>query len=1098
MKNQAEGCYRSNVTATANVSLNTVCLSPNIINNSILNPNAPIFLPLRSGEYARLLRKGNNNENKLFYTSILNPCASSFTLSSDPHISETTFSEDVEPSIDISLNEHIPLKEKICQDIELDSFTKLNDLRCKNMNNIIFAQLNINSIRNKFDMLKDMISGKIDVLLLIETKLDDSFPAAQFTIPGFCTPYRLDRTINGGGIILYVREDIPSKIIICPQSTNPIECIFIEINFHKKKWLIGGSYNPAKATITGHLETISGHLNYLYTQYDNILLMGDFNSEPFEHDMSEFCTLNNLKNLITEPTCYKNAEHPSCIDLMLTNRCKIFKCTTTIETGLSDFHKMTLTVLKQHFKKAPPKIITYREYKNYIPQNFQLEINRAFPLYILFSISNDEFIEIFMEILNRHAPLKFKYVRMNQGPFMTKQLRKQVMLRSQLRHTFITDNSELNKIAYTKQRNKCTSMIRKAKKAFYGNLNPCVVSDNKKFWKTVKPLFSEKTVSSQNIILIDSSITVKDDQDVSELFSDFFNDAVKNLDINMNKNVISSDIIKETDPISLAINKYKNHPSIKKILEVRKEYEDSFSFSYCTLDDVYKEILMLNNSTSCPKDSVPLRIIKEHIDLFALKLHYDFNYSVDFCCFPNNLKRADVTPIHKKGGRTDVANYRPISILPNISKIFERVLFHQMSSQIDNILSIHQCGFRKHFSAQHCLIVMIEKWKRCIDENGSAGVLLTDLSKAFDCLIHDLMIAKLHAYGFSYQSLILLHDYLTHRFQRVRVNSNYSSWREILNGVPQGSILGPMLFNIYLSDLFLFAPKSNIANYADDNSPYACKKDINSVITQLEEDSNLLLQWCSNNALKANPEKFHLILSNMDETLSANIGQFEIQNSRSEKLLGVTIDSKLTTNEHVTNLCKQASKKLHALARISRYMSTGKRKLIMKSFITSQFGYCPLVWMMHSRILNNRINKIHERALRIVYDDINSSFEELLRRDDSVTIHTRNIQSLATELFKVVNGESPEIMKQVFSLKKNVPYCTKFPFKTRNVRTVAYGTNTLSFLGPKIWSIVPTAIKESKSLVEFKREIRKWIPERCPCRLCFTYITDLGFVNAAD
>ena len=153
---------------------------------------------------------------------------------------------------------------------------------------------------------------------------------------------------------------------------------------------------------------------------------------------------------------------------------------------------------------------------------------------------------------------------------------------------------------------------------------------------------------------------------------------------------------------------------------------------------------------------------------------------------------------------------------------------------------------------------------------------------------------------------------------------------------------------------------------------------------------------------------------------------------------------------------------------------------------------------MHSRILNSRINKIHERALRIVYDDINSSFEELLRKDNSVTIHTRNIQALATELFKVVSGQSPEIIKEVFSLKENVPYCTKFPFKTRNVRTVAYGTNTLSFLGPKIWAIVPTAIKESKSLVEFKREICKWKPERCPCRLCDTYITDLGFVNVAD
>ena len=424
-------------------------------------------------------------------------------------------------------------------------------------------------------------------------------------------------------------------------------------------------------------------------------------------------------------------------------------------------------------------------------------------------------------------------------------------------------------------------------------------------------------------------------------------------------------------------------------------------------------------------------------------------------------------------------------------------MFHQMNTYIDNILSKHQCGFRKEFSSQHCLIVMLENWKKCIDQKGFAGVLLTDLSKAFDCLVHDLMIAKLHAYGFRYQSLKLLHDYLTHRFQRVRINSNYSSWREIFIGVPQGSILGPMIFNIYLSDLFLFASKSNIANYADDNSPYACKKDINSVIAQLEEDSNLLLKWCSNNALKANPDKFHLILSNIDETLSASVGQFKINNSKSEKLLGVTLDNKLTLNEHVTNLCKTASKKLHALARISRYMSTEKRRIIMKSFISSQFGYCPLVWMMHSRILNNRINKIQERALRIVYIDNNSSFKELLHKDDSVTIHTRNIQSLATELFKVVTGKSPEIMKEVFPLKESLPYCTKFPFETKNVRTVTYGKNTLSFLGPKIWAIVPAEIKKSKSLVEFKNEIRKWNPENCPCRLCDTYITDLGYINTA-
>ena len=1064
-----------------------VCRNNKDPNASImLNPNAKSFMPSNKICYDKVnIDTTKNLDDEP-------PCQPyDQPISKIQKSSGTAYSECIEPTSYTTHNGYFSPSEH-------SSYTSLNDLRCKNINRIIFGQLNINSIRYKFDTLKDMVSGKIDILLLSETKIDDSFPTAQFMIPGYSVPYRHDRTKNGGGIMLYVRDDIPSKVAIDPQITNDIECIFIEVNFYKKKWLVGGSYNPSKTMIARHLEILDKHLNYYLSRYDNIILMGDFNSEPHEHNMEEFCALHNLKNLVHMPTCYKNVEHPSCIDLILTNRSKSFQNTVTIETGLSDFHKMILTVLKSNFKKPPPKIVTYREYKNYIPQNFMLELNYVIPFHILFTISNDKFMETFMEILNRHAPLKFKYIRMNQGPFMTKEIRKEVMKRSRLRNRFIADNSELNKVAYTRQRNKCTSLIRKGNKTFYSNLNPNRVTDNKTFWKTVKPLFSEKTVLNQNILLIDGDVIIKEDSNVSEVLSDFFSDAVKNLDICMGQHVISNDVISEPDPIFRAINKYKNHPSILKIIESRGDNGHSFSFSHSTLDEVYKELLILNDSTSCPKESIPPRIIKEHIDILALKIHHDINNSIDFSIFPNNLKRADVTPTHKKGDRTDKSNYRPISILPSISKVFERILFHQMNTHVENILSIHQCGFRKNFSAQYCLIVMLENWKKCVDKKGSSGILLTDLSKAFDCLYHDLMIAKLHAYGFNHQSLLLLYDYLTHRFQRVKVNSNYSSWKEIFNGVPQGSILGPMLFNIYLSDLFLFAPKSTIANYADDNSPYACKNNIDLVINQLEEDSNLLLQWCSNNALKANPDKFHLILSNTDESLMVNVGQYEIHNSLSEKLLGVTFDNKLTLNEHVTNLCKKASKKLHALARVSSYMNMEKRRVIMKSFINAQFGYCPLVWMMHSRILNNRINKIHERALRIVYDDNKSTFEELLCKDDAVSIHVRNIQALAIELFKVVNGQSPKIMEEVFSLKKTLSYCSKFPFNTRNVRTVAYGTNTLSHLGPKIWAIVPKEIKESDSLMEFKRKIRKWKAEQCPCRLCEKFVAGVGFVNITD
>ena len=325
-------------------------------------------------------------------------------------------------------------------------------------------------------------------------------------------------------------------------------------------------------------------------------------------------------------------------------------------------------------------------------------------------------------------------------------------------------------------------------------------------------------------------------------------------------------------------------------------------------------------------------------------------------------------------------------------------------------------------------------------------------------------------------------------------NFCYSSWTEILTGVPQGSVLGPLLFNIYLSDLFLFFDKSNIASYADDNTPYACEKDIETVISNLEEDSKNLLEWICNNKLKANPDKFHLILSDKDTELSLKVDNFTITNSKSERLLGVTIDNKLNFNEHVSKLCMKASQKLHALARVSHFMSIERRKTIMNAFINSQFGYCPLVWMFHSRRLNKKINNIHERSLRLVYRDNTSTFEELLKQDGSVTIHVKNLQLLATEIFKVIKGTGPEIMKDIFSLKECPQYETRFPFKSNTIYTERYGKETLTFLGPKIWSLVPDEIRKSKTIEEFKKLIKTWNTDKCPCRLCKNFVADLGFV----
>ena len=303
--------------------------------------------------------------------------------------------------------------------------------------------------------------------------------------------------------------------------------------------------------------------------------------------------------------------------------------------------------------------------------------------------------------------------------------------------------------------------------------------------------------------------------------------------------------------------------------------------------------------------------------------------------------------------------------------------------------------------------------------------------------------------------------------------------------------MGHLLFNIYICDIFFNIIECDIVSYADNNTPY----NFDNVISDLEKSTNSLLNWFRENHMKANADKCHLLVSS-NESCTAKIEDFSIKNSTEEKLLGVKFDSNLSFENHVTSpLCKKASQKLHALARISHYMDLNKRRNLMKAFITSQFSYCPLIWMFHSRNLNNKISRIHERAFRLVYQN-NLCFSEPLDLDNSVTVHQKNLKVLVTEIYKIKNGIAPDIMKDIFELQ-NPSYnlrssCNQF--RRENIKTVHYGLQSVRYLGPKIWELVPNNIKYSNSLSKFKKLIKSWKPEACPCRLCKTCIAKIGFI----
>ena len=294
-------------------------------------------------------------------------------------------------------------------------------------------------------------------------------------------------------------------------------------------------------------------------------------------------------------------------------------------------------------------------------------------------------------------------------------------------------------------------------------------------------------------------------------------------------------------------------------------------------------------------------------------------------------------------------------MLPAVSKVFERLMHSQLMQFADSFLSILLCGFRRGFSTQNALLRFLEKVKMGLDNKKFAGAILMDLSKAFDCLNHELLIAKLDACGLGRSALEFIYSYLSARKQRVKVNGSFSNWRETNLGVPQGSVLGPLLFNIYVNDMLYLMEDAEICNYADDTTIYVVSENIDDVVRRLEDGVAAILNWFPNNYMKHNEEKCHVIIfGGMHDDIRVKIGTSVIKETKEQMLLGINIDNKLTFKSHVKTLCKKAAQKLHALARIANYMETEQLASLMNAFIMSHFSYCPLVWVFHDRNINKK------------------------------------------------------------------------------------------------------------------------------------------------
>ena len=372
---------------------------------------------------------------------------------------------------------------------------------------------------------------------------------------------------------------------------------------------------------------------------------------------------------------------------------------------------------------------------------------------------------------------------------------------------------------------------------------------------------------------------------------------------------------------------------------------------------------------------------------------------------------------------------------------------------------------------------MTEAWRKCLDNNKVVGAILMDLSKASDCLPHDLLLAKVEAYSLESNALKLIMSYLSGRKQCMKNGGYLSQLKLILSGVPQGSILGPILFNVFIIDIFLTLG-SDLHNFANDNTVTAVAETIQALINSIEIRTSKAIQWMENNDMIANPEKFKAIVltKHDDQTAGSefNSSGRTIYSSAEVDLLGVKLDTKLSFESYISKVCKKAAGQLNALKRLQgSVISYNTRKVLAESFILSNFNYCPLVWYFSIAKQLQMMEKIQERVLRFLHNDYESDYLMLLKISGSVIMDVKQMRYLCVEIYKTLNNLSSDYVKDIFQVQQSA-YSSRRPHNIPipRVNQTKFGTRSIRCEGPRIWNHLPDSIKSAENLQMLKLSLK--------------------------
>lgn len=947
---------------------------------------------------------------------------------------------------------------------------------------IKMAHLNIRSLKNRDHLIQlRMLTREkaFDILAISESWLNSTVTNAEIEIDGYKL-FRQDRLRKkGGGVCVYTRASLKTKVLkeLSAISNSGFQQLWLEIQHKKlKSILLCVVYRPPDCSVSCLVDDFMENYTHDLTFGKEIFVTGDLNCNmlnncPEAHALGDLCDSLNLTQLIKIPTRV-TPHSSSLIDVILASDAGLVADSGVVETHISD-HYLVYSTLKLKRPKPAPTYVTARNYKHYDADEFVDDLLQV-PWYENSSIDDvnekvEHFDANFGSVLDRHAPIKNMKIRYRQCPFLNQEIKDQMKTRDELHKLARVTKLPTDWDNFYLARNKVKNMLRSAEKAHVRGEIRKNNNNKNSLWKVTRKCLPRTEVSQP--------VYSKDAKTLANEFNAFFTS------VGPSVSEASKSLAAEHDLPTLS-----PPTALEGVVPVTR---DEFHFHPVSYREVREVVQSFPSNKAPGHDKVSMAVIKDALPCILPTLTEIVNRSLMSSVFPSRWKESEVIPLLKEGDPEIANNNRPISLLPAASKVCERIALNQLSAYMgeEKRLTDHQSGNKKLHSTETINILISDTVLESMDRKEITALVLLDLSKAFDSIDHSLLLTKLRSLGVSSSAADWFNSYLTGRSQNVRIGSTLSESRHTTHGVPQGSILGPVLFNIYINDLPLVTNICSLESYVDDSKLYISfpVKDIDIVAEQLTEDLRRIAAWCCANSLLINPNKTKLLLLGTRQMLRRVPEDFhvtflgkQLHPVFSAKDLGVTIDANLTYDEHVTNVVSSCTAILCQINRIKHILDRQTLIIIINALVFSKLFYCSSVWANTSKKNLEKLQRVQNFAARIItgtrkHEHISPVLRELNWLPVHLTVQYRD----TVMAFKCIKGLAPPYLCNKFRKRSEVH---SLATRNRNMLNTPFfksasGQRTFYYRATTLWNAMSDDMKILNQIGPFKNRLKRLLRE---------------------